>query len=148
MTLHAWDRVRLAASLIGLGIAVYLAVQHYVAVVPLICSTSGTINCERVLSSPAASWAGIPVAVWGMGWFSVAVILAICSLLRPGSPEPPWLRWVGVAWTVSGTAAVVWLLYNELIVIGSICAWCTVVQLLIVGLFVIQVLTDGVRASG
>jgi uncharacterized membrane protein len=41
---------------------------------------------------------------------------------------------------------VVWLLYAELVVIGSICAWCTVVHVLIIGLFVIQVLTDPLRA--
>jgi uncharacterized membrane protein len=146
MALPTWDRTRLAASLIGLAIAAYLSVLHYDTAIPLVCSTSGTVNCERVLSSPEASWQGIPVALWGVGWFAVAAVLAILSLARRGTPEPSWLRRAGLGWTMIGAASVVWFLYTELVVIGNICAWCTVVHVVIIGLFAIQVLTDPLRA--
>ncbi|HLW60603.1 MAG TPA: vitamin K epoxide reductase family protein [bacterium] len=147
MSLQAWDRVRLAASLIGLGIAAYLSALHYDTAVSLVCSSSGAVNCERVLTSPQAVWNGIPVALWGMIWFAVAATLAILSLVRHGAAEPPWLRWGGIGWAVIGAAAVLRLLYTELVVIGSICLWCTAVHVLVIGLFVVQMLTDATRTS-
>ncbi len=137
----------MAVGVTGLGVAAYLAAEHYNAGVPLICPRSGLINCERVLTRPEALWAGIPVAVWGIAWFIVAIGLAVRSLACGDAPEPAWLRSTALVWVTAGAAAVVWLIYTELAVIGAVCVWCTAAHALIVALFVIQVLTDPQRAS-
>ncbi|HKV46052.1 MAG TPA: vitamin K epoxide reductase family protein [bacterium] len=147
MSLQAWDRVRLAASLIGLGIAAYLSALHYNPAVSPACSSSGVVNCERVLTSPQAVWNGIPVALWGLLWFAVAAMLAILSLGHHGTAEPPWLRWGGIGWAMTGAAVVLRLLYTELGVIGRLCLWCTAVHVLVIGLFAVQILRDAIHTS-
>jgi uncharacterized membrane protein len=38
-----------------------------------------------------------------------------------------------------GTLMVLWLVYQEIGVIGKICAWCTAVHVLVLALLVVQV---------
>jgi uncharacterized membrane protein len=143
--LAVWDRIRLGASLIGVGIAGYLTAQHYSTGLPLACSSSGIVNCERVLTSPEGVWFGVPVALWGLAWFAVAGALAVLSLRFRDTAEPAWLRWSGIGWTLAGVAVVLRLLYLELIVIARVCLWCTAVHVLVIGIFVTQILTDAAR---
>ena len=142
-----WDHARLTVSLAGVGIAAYLTVLHYDRAIPMACPGGGAVNCERVLTSPQAVWLGVPVALWGVAWFAIAAIFAAASIARPSPREPGWLRRAGFGWTAIGAAVVLGLLYTELAVVGAICAWCSVAHLLVVGLFVVQVLTHAVRAE-
>ncbi|MBT8193429.1 MAG: hypothetical protein KJP22_08515, partial [Acidimicrobiia bacterium] len=41
---------------------------------------------------------------------------------------------------IGGMAFVLWLIYAELIIVGAICLWCTVVHVLAFGLFVVVVM--------
>jgi uncharacterized membrane protein len=143
-----WDRVRLAASLAGFAIAAYLSILHYDAAVPLACSSSGAVNCERVLTSPYAVVGGLPVAAWGAGWFAVAAVLSLLSAPPAGADRTRWVDYLALAWATAGAAAVLRLVYVELAVIGTICLWCTVVHVLVIGIFTIQVATVGDRAAG
>lgn len=128
--------MRLAASLAGFAVAAYLSVLHYDPALPLACSASGTVNCERVLTSPYAVAAGLPVAVWGAVWFAGAAALALRF-----TAGVPWMRYAALVWAAAGAAAVLRFVYVELAVIGSICLWCTIVHALVIGIFAIQVLT-------
>ena len=132
-----WDRASFAASLAGLAITVYLSVQHYVAAIPLACSSSGMVNCERVLTSAYAAVLGLPVAVWGAAWFAGAAPLSFLSAARAAAS---WPRYLTLGWVAVGAAVVLRLVYVELAVIGSICLWCTAVHVLVIGIFVIEVL--------
>jgi uncharacterized membrane protein len=142
-----WDQARLAGSLAGIGIAGYLTVLHYDRAVPFACPASGAVNCERVLTSPQSVWLGVPLALWGVLWFVVAAILAGASLAQRSPKEPGWLRQAGLGWSVIGAAAVVGFVYMEVAIVRAICMWCSVVHGLVISLFVLQVLTDAVRAG-
>jgi uncharacterized membrane protein len=143
-----WVRVRLAASVAGFAIASYLSILHYDAAIPLACSSSGEVNCERVLTSPYAVVGELPVAAWGAGWFAVAAVLSLLSAARGGVAGTRWVDYLALTWATAGAAVVLRLVYVELAVIGNICLWCTVVHVLVIGIFVIQVLTVGDRAAG
>lgn len=143
MTLRGYDRLRVVLTVAGLLIAGYLTVLHYDTDVPLICSGGAFVNCEQVLTSASAFLFGIPVAVWGLAWFAVALALALRSAHGPA--EPAWLRAAQFGWVLAGTANVLWLVYQELGVIGKICAWCTAIHVLVLALLVIQVLSDPLR---
>ena len=142
------DRVRLALTLLGLLIAGYLTLLHYDSSVPLVCSGGSLVNCETVLTSPSAFAFGVPVAVWGLLWFVVALGLALPPVRAGAGGQSPALRAAGLGWTLIGTCAVLWLVYQELGVIGRICAWCTAIHVLVLALLVIQVLSEPERGAG
>ncbi len=145
MRLRSYDRLRVALSVAGLLIAGYLTLLHYDSNVPLVCSGGPFVNCEQVLTSASAFMLGVPVAVWGLVWFAVALVLARLSSRAGERPEPPWLRAAGFGWVLAGTANVLWLVYQELGVVGKICAWCTAIHVLVLALLVVQVLSDPLR---
>lgn len=147
MTLRGYDRWRAALALLGVLVSGYLTLLHYDTEIPLVCSSGSLVNCEQVLTSPSSMVLGIPVAAFGMAWFLVALGLAWGSLRpRPGL-EPPGLRTSALAWTGLGTASVLWLIYQELGVVGKVCVWCTIVHLLVLALLVLQVLSDPPRTG-
>ncbi len=147
MQRRSYDRLRVVLSVAGLLIAAYLTLLHYDTSVPLVCSGGSLVNCEQVLTSASAFVAGIPVAVLGVVWFTVALVLALLSLRARASGEPAWMRAASLAWVLAATAGVLWLVYQELGVIGKICAWCTAVHVIILALLVVQVLSDPLRGG-
>jgi len=129
----AWP-LSLLASLAGVGVSVYLTVVHYNTHVTLACSSTGLINCERVTTSPQSEVSGIPVAVLGVVWFAVMLVMSTPWSWRAPGPA----IWVArVAWTVGGVGMVLHLLYAELFQIDAICLWCTAVHALVLVLFAI-----------
>lgn len=147
MTLRSYDRLRLLLTVAGLLIAGYLTLLHYDTNVPLVCSGGALVNCQQVLTSPSAFVMGIPVAVLGLGWFVVALALAVLSARARNGGERAWLRTGGLFWVLAGTATVFWLVYQELGVVGKICAWCTAVHVIVLALLVVQVKSDPLRAG-
>ncbi len=147
MTLRGYDRWR--AALAGLGVLVsgYLTLLHYDGRIPLVCTSGSLVNCEQVLTSPSSRVLGVPVAAFGLVWFLAALALAWGSLRPRPAPEPPGLRATALAWTAAGTASVLWLIYQELGVVGKVCVWCTIVHLLVLALLVLQVLSDPLRTG-
>jgi len=145
MRLRGYDRLRMALIVAGLLIAGYLTLLHYDTNVPLVCSGGTFVNCEQVLTSASAFLFGVPVAVWGLAWFAVALVLALLSSRPRAGGEPAWLRAAGFGWVLAGTANVLWLVYQELGVIGKICAWCTAIHAVVLALLVIQVMSDPLR---
>jgi uncharacterized membrane protein len=148
MRQQAYVRLQMVLSATGLGVAGYLTLLHYDRRIPLVCSGGSLVNCAQVLSSPSSVVLGVPVAAWGLLWFAVALSLAILSGRPRDGDQSPGLRSAGVAWATLGTLTVLWLIYQEVGVIGRICVWCTVVHGLVLALLVIQVLAAPVRAAG
>lgn len=138
---RAAARVTLAA--LGLAIAGYLTLLHYDASVPLVCARGSFVDCETVLGSSSSVVLGVPVALWGLLWFAVALALAVPSARAGDGDRPAVLRSAGLAWGLVGVAAVLWLVYQEIGVVGRICAWCTAVHVLVLALLVLEVREDG-----
>jgi uncharacterized membrane protein len=61
----------------------------------------------------------MPISLLGAFWFLVALTLAVRIV-----GKKDWLKFE-LAWSVLGTAGVIWLVYIELFLIGSVCALCT-----------------------
>jgi len=127
----AWP-VTVATAGIGLAVSGYLTAVHYTTTVTLACSATGTINCEKVTSSPQSELAGVPVAVWGVGYFAVAIALCL-----PGAwaSRSRWVRYARVATVVTGILTVLRLIYAELFQIDAICLWCTAVHVATFAMF-------------
>jgi uncharacterized membrane protein len=119
-------------SALGLGVAGYLAYEHFTSSSTLACSDNGIVNCLKVTTSSYSMVAGVPVAVLGLVFFAVMLVLQLPPMwLRP----EPAVRLGRLAWAVVGLGTVLYLLSTELFVIDAICLWCTSVHVLTLLLF-------------
>lgn len=139
MSPRAYDRLRLSLAIAGLGISAYLTLLHYDSDVPLVCSAGSFVDCASVLSSASSVVVDVPVAVWGLLWFAATAALAVLFLRYPAEAKPGALRITALAWALVGTATVLWLVYQEIGVIGKLCAWCTAVHAMVLMLLVVEV---------
>lgn len=125
------------ASVAGLGVSVYLTVVHYSAI-PLVCTSSGAVNCERVLSSGYAVIAGsaLPTSAAGIVWFTVSAALAVGQL---SGRRVPLLTLLQVAWSALGLVTVLGLVFIEIVMLGTICVWCTAAHALVLATFLLAI---------
>lgn len=119
-------------SVLGLGVAGYLTYEHFTSSTTLACSDNGVVNCLKVTTSSYSAVAGVPVAVLGLVFFAVMLVLQLPPVWR--RPEPA-IRIGRLAWAVVGLGTVLYLLYAELFSIDAICLWCTAVHVLTLLLF-------------
>lgn len=122
-------------SLIGLGISVYLTVDHF-AKIPLACSDTGIVNCTKVTTSAESYFLGIPVAVLGLCFYTVMVAINSPWAWRAADRR---IHLVRLALVVVGVCFALYLVACELLIIGSICLWCTSVHVITFAIFVLVV---------
>ncbi|HEX3780873.1 MAG TPA: vitamin K epoxide reductase family protein [Pseudonocardiaceae bacterium] len=127
----------LLLSIVGLGLSIYLTISHYTNQAALICQANSVVNCVKVTTSPESMIFGIPVAVLGLVFFVPMIALNSPWGWRSKLPAVRWLRLLGVA---VGLVFVVYLVSAELIIIGSICEWCTGVHVITLALFLVVVI--------
>jgi uncharacterized membrane protein len=120
-------------SLIGLGVSTYLSITHFDKAA-LVCSSTGVINCAKVTTSAQSRFLGIPVAFLGLGTYVV-----MSALNSPWGWRAKWY-WLHVARFVLSIVSmcfVLWLVYAEVIIIGNICEYCTVVHIVTFALLIV-----------
>jgi len=119
-------------ALAGLGVSSYLTVAHFTESALLGCSESGLVNCTKVTTSPQSYVFGIPVAVLGLAFYVAAVALMSPWAWRSSRREVHLIRLASV---LVGVGFVIYLIYAELFIIGSICLYCTSVHVITFLLF-------------
>lgn len=119
----------------GLGVSAYLTIAHY-AKIPLMCSSTGLINCDAVTRSAEAVIFHVPVAVAGLAFF-----VLMTAFNSPWGWHAPWpaVHWARLGSVVVGMLFVLYLIYTELITLSHICLWCTSVHVLTFLLFVLVI---------
>ena len=133
MTKRMWIAL---LALVGLFVAIYLALYKLGMLGALSCTVG---SCETVQLSPWAVFLGLPVAVWGVGFYVLVLALALAGV-QERLADARGLSLALVALTGWGLLFSAWLTYLELFVIQAICQWCVVSALIVVGLFVLSVL--------
>jgi uncharacterized membrane protein len=124
-------------ALAGLGVSIYLTIAHFTESTLAGCSeTSGLVNCTKVTTSAQSYVFGIPVAVLGLAFFVFAVAIMSPWAWRSSRREIHLIRLASV---VVGIGFVIYLLYAELFIIGSICLYCTSVHVITFASFVLTV---------
>ncbi len=123
-------------ALAGLGVSIYLTIAHFTDKPLAGCSENGLVNCTKVTTSPQSYVFGIPVAVLGLAFFVAAVALMSPWAWRSTRREIALIR---IASLAVGMGFVLYLLYAELFIIGSICLYCTSVHAITFLLFVLTV---------
>ena len=121
-------------ALAGLGVSIYLTIAHFTESALAGCSESGLVNCTKVTTSPQSYVFGIPVAVLGLAFFVFLVAIMSPWAWQARRREVHMLR---LASMVVGIGMVIYLVYAEFIIIGSICLYCTSVHIITFLLFVL-----------
>jgi uncharacterized membrane protein len=118
-------------ALVGLFVALYLALYKAGIIGSLSCGTGG---CETVQLSRWSSFLGVPVAFWGVGYYAAVFALALAGIQErwAESSRPALALVVLTGWGVLFSA---WLTYLELFVIHAICRWCVVSAVIALALF-------------
>lgn len=118
--------------LLGIGISLYLVVNEPTsssAGTLLYCPAplgvnSTLINCAKVLSSNYATIFGVPLALISLVWFAMVFALS----------------WFGKAGTYFALTGIFGLIYSPIamFLIGSICTYCLVLDLILIPLISIS----------
>lgn len=121
-------------ALAGVFVASYLALYKLGYIGTLACAVG---SCEKVQTSRWATFIGLPVAVWGVGYYVVVLALALLGL-TPRYAESRRVSEILVGLTGWGLLFSCWLTYLELFSIHAICQWCVVSATLAAALFVLS----------
>jgi len=121
-------------SLVGVFLSIYLTLYKLGYIGSLQCAVG---SCETVNTSRWATFLGLPVAAWGLGFYVSALALSMFGIQEQYADR----RWVSVALTgLTGWGVLFsgWLTYLELFVINAICMWCVISAIVVAIMFVIS----------
>ncbi len=137
-------RVIAVLALLGLLDAAYLLLAKLGMIGELSCTISR--GCDLVNTSQYSEFLGLPVAGIGVAGYLALLILAVAGT-QPGLETD---RRPDVALSVMSGLAVIFTLYLsyfEIVVLGAICQWCVVSQVVILAIFALS-LVGALRGSG
>jgi len=115
------------------------------------CDISEAVNCETVYRSAYGTLAGIPVALGGVIWFSLALLLTFVS--EPSAPpakpskarhaesaEPSESSVSGYLFALStvALAVVLYLAYASFFVLKTVCILCVLTYVAVIGIFIVS----------
>jgi uncharacterized membrane protein len=124
-----------ALALAGVGLATYLAMYKLGYIGTLACTVG---SCETVNLSKWSTFIGIPVAVWGVGFYVVLFLVALLGTTERFVNEA-WVSHALLLLTGWGVLFSGWLTYLELYVIHAVCMFCVISAILVCLLFVLSV---------
>jgi uncharacterized membrane protein len=118
-------------ALLGVLVAAYLALYKTGVIGTLTCAVGA---CDTVQMSRWATLFGLPVAVWGVGYY-VLVLAVVLAGLQERLEDSRALTLGILVLTGWGFVFSVWLTYLELFVIHAVCMWCVISAILATALF-------------
>lgn len=128
--------VTLGLSIFGLGVSIYLTIEHFTGNKTLACSVNSVFNCGAVTTSSESMVFGVfPVAVLGLAFFAFMVPVNTPWVWR--ARRFGWeIGLLRLASTVVGVGFILYLIFVELVEVNAICEWCTSVHIATFLLFV------------
>jgi len=136
-------------ALIGVFVSTYLTLYKFGYIGSLQCAVG---SCETVNTSRWATFFGLPVAAWGLGFYVSALALVVVGIQERYAASRA-LSLALVALTGWGVLFSGWLTYLELFVIDAICIWCVTSAVIVLVMFAVSVAEyretgDGRRETG
>lgn len=133
-------KLLLASAGLGLAAAVASSVVHYrLLTVPdyaSFCDVNATVSCAQAYLSPYGSFLGVPVAVAGVLFFVLILVLAIGGRASSGIREsvPAYV----FALSTVGLAFALYLAWASYIQLKTFCMLCAVTWASVIALFIIS----------
>lgn len=125
---HKHDLI-IVLALLGFGISLYLSISHYLGfIVP--CDI--THGCETVLTSKYSVLFGLPLAVWGVAYFTSVIVSALLA-----NHYEMWRKILTGILTLGALSALVFLSL-QFFVIKKVCQYCLTTDLLSIFLLILD----------
>ena len=124
-------------ALVGVFLSLYLTLYKVGIIGTLACSNYG--SCETVQTSRWATFLGLPVAAWGLGYYAVILVVALLGVQERWS-DSRGISTLLLVLTGWGFLFSAYLTYLELFVIHAICTWCVGSASLVTLLFLVALL--------
>ncbi len=105
----------------GIADSAYLT-QQEVAGVPLICNIENLSGCNTVVASPYSHLLGIPLAYYGLGFYTLMFICAAFELVL----IRVWLRRVLQGLAVFGMLVSLYSVYVQTFLVRALCVYCLI----------------------
>jgi uncharacterized membrane protein len=123
-----------ALALIGAFVALYLTMYKIGTIGHLACGLGG---CERVNTSKWSTFAGAPVAAWGLAFYIATLIVAVVGT-APSFVNRREVSYLLAAMSLVGVAFSAWLTYLELFVINAVCKYCVTSAIIVALIFIVS----------
>jgi uncharacterized membrane protein len=107
-------------ALAGVFVALYLTLYKLGYIGTLACAVG---SCETVQTSKWATFLGVPVGSWGVGYYLGVLAIALVGL-TPRFADAPSVSRLLAGVTTFGVLYSLWLTSHELFVIHANCMWC------------------------
>lgn len=109
----------LALAFLGIADSSYL-LQHESSGTPLICDIQGLDGCNIVAESAYSTLFGLPVAAYGVAFYSLLFVLAALALALDVWYVRRAIQWI----TALGAVVSLYFLYVQIALIGAFCVYC------------------------
>lgn len=106
-------------ALFGLADSAYLA-EHAANGVPLFCDIGNLSGCNVVAASQYSQIFGVPLAVYGVFFYSVMLVLAVLEL----SIDDRRLRRILQGLSLVGVLSSLYFIFIQVYLIGAFCIYC------------------------
>lgn len=133
----------IALSSLGVVVSIYSIWHHHqywlLGATDAACNINAQLSCDRIAGSAYSELAGLPLGVWGLGFFVAIVVLAATLL-----PKRPLTNHSGshlaalVLLTYLGVMVSLGLAVLSTVVIGAYCITCVMVYALNVSLGIVS----------
>ena len=132
------------AALVGWGFSAASTWVHYRLLHDVtyssICDVNATFSCTQAYTSRFGSVAGIPVALIGVMYFTF--VLGVLVLCQRSSAARQNMGGYVFALATAGLAAVLYLGYASIVVLGTVCLLCVGTYLAVIALFLVSGAAD------
>ena len=100
------------------------------------CDVNATVSCTEVYQSRYGSVGGVPVALGGVTWFGLVLLLALADARGPSESKPNIAGYL-LVWSTIGLAVAMYMAYASFFVLQTVCLLCLVVYVTVIGVFVL-----------
>ena len=100
------------------------------------CDISESVSCTQLYQSRYGSVLGVPVALGGVLWFGVVLLMAYADARGPSRARPNIATYL-VVWSTVGLSVTAYLAYASVFLLGVFCILCGVVYVATLGIFLL-----------
>jgi uncharacterized membrane protein/protein-disulfide isomerase len=133
-------KLLLAFGSLGLAASAAASWVHYHLLVnpdySSFCDINATVSCRQAYLSRYGSVAGVPVAIGGIIFFTLVLLLVWAG--RPGSPAEDSAPGYIFALSTIGLAVVLYLAYASFFILKEVCPICATTYVATIGVFIIS----------